>query len=152
MSNALIVKLKEARKAGQDPRDALEDWLHARYKSNTWILRVIFLLLLVFVLLLGAAAMAYVMKSGEPRGLLLISDLASMDGEQLKWVIGIGLSLVLALFGIFLQLRNGQHKDLAALYLVMAGGDMMSALKLMFDGKGGHGAAVVEIISSVIGG
>lgn len=152
MSSALITKLKHARKAGEDPREALEDWLHARYDTNSWILRAIFGLLLLFVLFLGAAAMAYVLKTDDPQAMPVIGQLAALDSEKLKWVIGIGVSLVLALFGFFLQLRNGQHKDLAALYLVMSGSDMMPALKLMFDGKGSRGAALIEILSSAVGG
>lgn len=151
MSTKLITRLKAAKTSGTDPRDVFEDWLHDSYKQSGWLLKLLFLLMVAALLLVGAGVMAYVIKGGHAGDVPVLSDLARMDENGLQWIIGSALTVAISLITVFLQLRNGQHKQFIALYMVMAGGDVVQAVQVMFDGKGGKATMVVELISNALG-
>ena len=150
MSYALITKLRAAKSSGADPRPLVEEWLHSRYRSTQWMLITLIALIFVIALFIGAAVMVLALKS-EVGSVPLLSNLAAMDSDGLQWVIGVAVGVAVSATTLLMQVRNGRHKNFAALLLMTAGCDVVEVIKVSFDGKEGKAGIVLEVLSSVIG-
>jgi hypothetical protein len=150
MSYALIIKLKEAKSSGSDPRPLVEEWLHSNYRSTRWALLSLIGVMFLLTLLVGSAVAALAMQS-DAEGIPVLSSLARMDKDDLSTLIGILIASIAPLAVVLMQIRNGRHKNFAALLLMTAGCEVAEAVKVMVDGKGGKGQMLVEIVSSVFG-
>lgn len=150
MSAELIAKLREARRTGNDPSALVEGWLHAKYRASGWVF-VWLLIATVFVsVLLGILIAVLAMRSNFP-SMPILSDLARTDPSNLHWMIGVLMGAAIPLVGLLLQAHNGQHRNFAALLVIAGGGSTQDALRILFDGKGGKGGVVVELLSSAVG-
>ncbi|MDP3736594.1 MAG: hypothetical protein Q8R02_04345 [Hyphomonadaceae bacterium] len=150
MSYALITKLRAAKSSGADPRLLVEEWLHERYRSTHWILIVLLAVMFVIAMFVGAAVMALALKS-ELNTVPLLGSLAQMDEDSLHWVIGLSIGIIVPLITVLMQVRNGRHKNFAALLLMTAGCDVVEVIKVTFDGKEGKASVMLEVLSSVVG-
>ncbi len=151
MSYALIKKLREAKSSGSDPRPLVEEWLHSNYRSTGWTFLGLLGVLFLITLLVGSAVAVLALQS-DAEGIPVLSGLAKMDKEGLSSVIGILIAAAAPLAVVLMQIRNGRHKNFAALLLMTAGCDVADAVKVMVEGKGGKGEMLVELVSSVFGG
>lgn len=151
MSYALITRLRAAKSSGADPRHLVEEWLHERYKSTR--LTLILLLFVMFVVAAFAGAVVAVLAlRSEVETIPVFSSLAQMDNESLQWAIGLSITIIVPLMTVLMQVRNGRHKNLAALLLMTAGCDVVEVVKVTFDDKGGKAGVLLEVLSSVMGG
>lgn len=151
MSYALITRLRAAKSSGTDPRHLVEEWLHERYKSTR--LTLILLLFVMFVVALFAGAVVAVLAlRSEVQDIPVFSSLARMDDEGLQWAVGLSITIIVPLMTVLMQVRNGRHKNLAALLLMTAGCDVIEVVKVTFDDKGGKAGVLLEVLSSVMGG
>jgi hypothetical protein len=150
MSYALISKLREAKSAGADPRPLVEEWLHARYRSTQWALLALLVVMFILAMFVGAAVAALALRS-DVAGMPVLSSLASLDDDSLHWVIGLSITMIIPLITILMQVRNGGHKNFAALLLMTAGCEVSEAIKVTFEGKKGKAVVVLEILGSVVG-
>src|SRR5262245_41703572 len=136
MSYALITRLRAAKSSGADPRPLVEEWLHERYRSTR--ITLILLLFVMFVIALFAAAVVMVLAlRAEVQDVPGLSSLAQVDNEGLQWAIGLSITILVPLLTVLMQVRNGRHKNLAALLLMTAGCDVVEVVKVTFDDKGG---------------
>jgi hypothetical protein len=150
MSYALITKLRDAKSSGVDPRPLVEEWLHARYRSTQWTLVLLLAVMFIIALLVGAVVAVLALRS-EVSGIPFFSGLAKMDTDSLHWMIGLLITMIVPLITVVMQVRNGRHKNFAALLLMTAGCDVVEVVKVTFDGKGGKAGIMLEVLSSVVG-
>jgi hypothetical protein len=150
MSYALISKLRDAKSSGIDPRPLVEEWLHARYRSTRWTLIVVLVFMFVIAIFVGSVVTVLALRS-EVESIPVLSSFAKMDNDSLHWVIGLSITLLVPLITVLMQVRNGRHKNFAALLLMTAGCDVVEVVRVTFDEKGGKAGIMLEVLSSVVG-
>lgn len=150
MSYDLISRLRAAKSSGADPRPLVEEWLHARYQSTRWTLVLLLAVMFVIALMAGAVVTVLALRA-EVQTIPFFSGLARMDTESLHWMIGLLITMIVPLITVLMQVRNGRHKNFAALLLMTAGCDVVEVVKVTFDGKGGKASVMLEVLSSVVG-